>query len=48
MYSPSTILSANLHLMYVEFLKFDPIAITVVFPEVGPSLGSTSNTNGGL
>lgn len=45
---PFTTVSLNLHVMFPVSLKFDPIAITLVSPLIGPSLGLISNKYGGL
>lgn len=41
-YFPWIVVSLNLHVMLPVSLKFDPIAITLVPPVTGPSLGLIS------
>jgi hypothetical protein len=42
-YFPGTTVSLNLHVIFPVSLKLDPIAMTLVPPLTGPSLGLISN-----
>lgn len=39
---PGTIVSLNLQVIFLVSLKFEPTAITLVYPLTGPSLGLVS------
>lgn len=45
---PGTTVSLNLQVMFLVSLKFEPIAMTLVPPATGPSLGFMSKRYGGL
>ena len=44
---PQILFPLNLQVMFLVSLKFDPIAITLVPPVIGPYLGFESKRNGG-